>query len=677
MKALLNQNPVSRPRFIALLLALITLTVYLPVVRDSFSGFDDNQYVTENHIVQNGLTGDGIKWAFTTSRTGNWHPLTWISHMLDCELFGLNSGAQHYVNVLFHTANTVLLLLWLFQATRALWPSACIAALFAWHPLHVESVAWLSERKDVLSTFFEMLAFTAYVRYAQSNKVENMQSGEQPAFPTRVWEVPAHQPLYFWLAFICFALGLMAKPMLVTLPFLLLLLDYWPLNRLSISGKKFLAMRNLIFEKWPFFLLTTLSCIVTLWAQYRADMVNTVQQVPISLRLGNIFLNYLHYFGKTVWPFGLSLIYPFSHTLHWVGAIASVLFLGLVTWYAWRVRRRHAYFIVGWLWFLVALVPVIGFVQLVYQPVADRYTYVPLIGIFIITAFSVKDLTAHFKIGTIPVVTASGLILGICLFLTERQLGYWRNDVTLFSHCVSVTKNNSSAHINLGLTFVRQGSTDEALKQLREAIRIAPNNAAGHIFLGDVLATMGSTNEALSQCEAAEKVINLDAQQSTLRDLLGSVFMKLGQFDEAMDQYNQAARYHPDNPGLYCRMGALLFMRSDDAEAVDKVREALRLDPLNVPALTLLAEILASDDNPQIRNGAEAVKLAEKANSITGNNDVSVLDILAMSYAATGRFDKAQQIEEHAIRLAQDAGLETDNLNQRLKLYQLGRPYRE
>jgi len=682
-----GQNPENKPalaagelsngkfRLIALLLALITLVAYLPVTRDRFLNFDDNQYVTDNHFVQSGLTWDGLKWAFTTWHTGNWHPLTWISHMLDCELFGLNSGAQHYVNVLFHAANAVLLLLWLFRATGALWPSAFVAALFAWHPLHVESVAWLSERKDVLSTFFEMLVFIAYTRYTQSVSDERRQIAPQP--PSGLSQASGRGSLFFWPAVVCFALGLMAKPMLVTLPFLLLLLDYWPLNRFPNPGTGFSTIGRLVIEKWPFFLLTAFSCITTLWAQHRQGLVNTLQQAPIPLRLGNAFLDYSQYLGKTIWPVNLSLIYPFSHQLQWGKATAAVVFLLVVTWFVWRMRRRYPYWVVGWLWFLITLVPVIGLVQLVFQSIADRYTYVPLIGIFIIVAFGVKDLIAHHKIEIVPAAIAVGLILSGCLFLTERQLGYWRNSETLFSHAVAVAKNNSGAHINLGITFAQQNRETEALEQFQEAVRVAPDNAAGHIFLGDLLATMGGTNEALIQCEEAEKTINLNPQPAMLHYLLGSLLAKLEHFDEAMSQYNQAARYHPDNPSLYCEMGSLLFMRSDDAEAVDKFREALRLDPSNVPALILLAEILASDDNPQIRNGAAAVTLAEKANVMTGGNDVSVLDVLAMSYAETGRFEEAQQIEQRAIQLAQTAGLETAVLNQRLKLYQSGRPYRE
>jgi tetratricopeptide (TPR) repeat protein len=666
-----------RPRLAILLLALITLAAYLPVIHDDFLSYDDGTYVTNNRIVQNGLTWDGIKWAFTTWRGGFWHPLTWLSHMLDCELFGLNSGTQHYINVLFHTANAVLLLLLLFRFTGAIWASALVAALFAWHPLHTESVAWLSERKDVLSTFFGMLVLLAYTRYASS---QCSTTGKQALANRNVTVTPPGLPsvAFFWLAVICFGLGLMAKPMLVTLPFVMLLLDYWPLNRIStLSISSFLAWGRLVLEKWPFIMLSGIASVVASVAERNAGMVAPFQQVPVLLRLENALVSYVRYLGKTFYPTHLSIIYPLPRHLPWSEVMAAAIFLMFVSVLAWRMRGRCPYLLVGWLWFLGTLVPVIGLVQLNFQSLGDHYTYIPLIGIFIAGAWGMKDLIAQFSIQTLPAVIVTGSVLSACLMVTEYQLSFWRNDEALFGHAVAVTKNNAGARLNLGAALAAEGRLTEALEQFQEAARISPSNALAHIFLGEGFAAVGKTSEALAQSQEARNVLNLNSEQPVLRFDLGLLLTQLGRLNEAMDQYEQAAQFASDNPDLYYEMGRLLFIQNRDADAADKLREALRLDPYNVAALVLLAEILASDNQPQIRNGAEAVALAEKANVLSGGTEPPVLDALAMSYAETGRFKEAQQTEQHAIQLAATAGMETNEMDQRLKLYQSGQPYRK
>lgn len=668
----------ARLRLVALLLALITLAAYLPVSHHSFLSYDDRTYVTNNRVVQNGLTWSGIKWAFTTSRGGFWHPLTWLSHMLDCELFGLNSAAQHYVNVLFHTANTILLLLLFFRLTGALWSSAFVAALFAWHPLHVESVAWLAERKDVLSTFLGMLALLAYARYAQApcSKPQSPDSGAAvaslgpPGYANR-------GPFYFWLALICYVLGLMAKPMLVTLPFVMLLLDFWPLRRISnLSMASFRTGARLTFEKWPFFLFAVIASVLASFAERNAGMTVSLQQVPLLLRLENVPVSYVEYLGKTVWPANLSVMYPLPRHLPWAEVTAAVIFLITITWFAWRLRRRCPYLLVGWFWFLGTLVPVIGLVQLNFQALGDHYTYFPLIGIFVATAFGMKDLIDYLRINVIPVAVMAGSVLATCLIITAHQLSYWRNDETLFSHAVAVAKDNAGARLNLGAAFAAEGRFPEAVEQFQLAVRISPSDAMAHILLGQSFAKMGNTTEALVECQQAQTVLSLNSQQPLLHYYLGSLLARLGRLDEAMNQYDQAAQFASDNPDLFYEMAKLLLLQGHDDHAVDKLRESLRLDPYQVPALVLLAEILASDDQSQIRDGKEALVLAEKANALTDGRQPSVLEALAMAYAETGRFEAAQQVERAAIQLARDTGSETDNMSRRLTLYQSGQPYR-
>ncbi|HTV63922.1 MAG TPA: tetratricopeptide repeat protein, partial [Verrucomicrobiae bacterium] len=511
----------SRPRLIALLLALGTLLVYLPVTRHQFVNYDDGGYVTENPTVKAGLTWHGIKWAFTTWVVGNWHPVTMLSHMLDCQLFGLNSGLQHYENALFHAANTVLLFWLLLRLTQrrpekdlsptssALWPAAFVAALFAWHPLHVESVAWIAERKDVLSTFFELLALMCYACCVTSDRQSSI----------------LHSPSY-WFALVFFLLGLMSKPMLVTMPFVMVLLDFWPLGRfnrlgacgpsphpdplpshqygsgeetaggpeqvhgsLSVSsgnstGKIFQAktLLRLIVEKWPFFLLTVIFCGITFWSQHGTGAVNTAKDFPLIPRIENALISYGRYLLKMIWPVNLAVIYPLFklHGAMTVLAVAMAIALLAVSWLAWKEQARFPYLLTGWFWYLGTLVPVIGLVHVGGASMADRYSYFPLVGIFIIIAFGARDLINRLHIGATVPAAAAMLVLAACVGLTERQLTYWQNSITLFEHAIAITRDNDIAHSNLGLALEKAGEPGKALAQFKEALRISPDSAAMH-----------------------------------------------------------------------------------------------------------------------------------------------------------------------------------------------------
>ncbi len=369
-------------RLASLLLALFTVLVYLPVWFHGYIFFDDPGYVTDNAIVQNGLTWAGLKWAFAGWHAGNWHPLTWLSHELDCELFGLNAGAHHLVNVLFHAANAMLVFrLWL-RLANDFWPSALVAALFAWHPLHVESVAWVAERKDVLSTFFGLLALLAYARFARSNPI-----------PGTAGPLPRKD---FLLAVIFFALGLLAKPMLVTLPFVMLLLDCWPLQRATDGRDKLSEYWHLVLEKWPLFLLAAISCVITFLAQ-REQAVVSLQEYSVGLRLENVVISYADYILKTIWPANLAVFYPLPAYFPAYKIALAALFLLGISIFAWRLRRQAPCLLIGWLWFLGTLVPVIGLVQAGQQAMADRYTYFPAVGLFVMIAFGMKALAGADK----------------------------------------------------------------------------------------------------------------------------------------------------------------------------------------------------------------------------------------------------------------------------------------
>ncbi len=645
-----------RPRLIGLLLALITLLAYLPASRDGFVNYDDQDYVTENPVVQKGLTWTGIQWAFTTGHASNWHPLTWLSHMADCELFGLNPGAHHLVNVLFHTANVVLLLMLLLRLTGELWPAAFVAALFAWHPLHVESVAWISERKDVLSTFFALLTLLAYAKYAKENCRRS-----------------------FWTALAFFTFGLMSKPMLVTLPFVLLLLDYWPLQRLPDFKLEVKTVSRLALEKWPFFLLATVSCVVTFLVQSQrsGDAVASLELVPLHYRFCNALASYGLYLLKMVWPVGLAVFYPLSDHLTWIlmAAITSTVILVIISSFVWRTGRAHAYLPVGWLWFLGTLVPVIGLVQVGGAALADRYTYIPSIGVFLAVTFGVCDLADRFQFPKKAIATAAALILATCLILTENQLRYWHDSETLFAHALAVTKNNHVAHVNLGVALEQKGKLNEALAEYRAAEQLAPELYHIHNNLGNLLDNLGHPNKALVEYREA---VLLNPRLPSLHNGAGIVLAELGRFDEAMSQFKEAARLDPTYPWAHFEIGKMRLKQGRDAEAIDEFREALRIDPDNFQILAYTAHVLAANENPQIRDGRTALVLAVKAKVLTGGAQPFVLDALGMACAETGDFTNAQEVTQRAIDLATAAKMKKlEPLQQRLQLYKNHQPWRE
>jgi tetratricopeptide (TPR) repeat protein len=680
----------SRPRLIGLLLALITLLAYLPVAHNGFLNYDDQVYVTENRVVQNGLTWAGVKWAFTTGHASNWHPVTWLSHMLDCEWFGLNAGAHHSVNLLLHSANAVLLFLLLLRLTSprpgakagassppagALWPSAFVAALFAWHPLHVESVAWISERKDVLSTCFALLSLLAYVRAVTGDK---WQVARTETNAPAVSRFTFHVSHFYWLALFFFALGLMSKPMLVTLPFVMLLLDYWPLQRLSTRNPQLSTCQRLVLEKWPFFLLTIISCVVTFLVQRHGEAVMTFQQFPLHLRAANALIAYERYLGKTFWPSGLAILYPLPNHLSWIRAMAATAIglLGGISWFIWRIHRQYPCLLAGWLWFLGTLVPVIGLVQVGSAAMADRYTYFPLVGVFIAVAFGVRDLAKRFQLPKAAVAAAAALTLAGCLVLTENQLRYWHDSESLFAHTLAVTvEDNPYAQINYGVALEQKGRLAEALVQYREVARMAPDNFEARYNIGNLLDKMGQPEEALPELR---KAVQLNAKLPSFHDALGAVLVELGRFDEAMSQFTEAARLDPAYPAAHFDMGKVLLKQGRDSGAIDEFRAALRLDPDNFQILAYTAHVLAADENPQIRDGKAALVLAAKANALTGGAQPFVLDALGMACAETGDFTNAQEVTESAIDLATAAKIKKlEPLQQRLRLYKNHQPWRE
>ena len=678
----------SRPRLIALLLALVALAVYLPVVGHGFISYDDGDYITQNKMVQGGLTLAGIKWAFTAFYSSNWHPLTWLSLMTDCELFGLNAAGSHLVNALFHAANVVLLFaLWMRLLNRgpdAIWPSAFIAALFALHPLHVESVAWVAERKDVLSTFFGLLTLLFYAQYVIKDNGRLSYS--------------------YWLAVFFFTCGLMSKPMLVTWPFVMLLLDYWPLQRFNLQN-----LQRLLVEKIPFFLLTAVSSVITYFAQSHGA-VKSLAAVPLAYRLENTPVAVMAYLFKTFWPTKMAVIYPMPHSISTAMFVASLVILIVLTAAAWFERKRNPFLMVGWFWFLGTLVPVLGLVKVGDAAMADRYTYIPSIGIFIIVTFGAEKISRNLPLRKLLWAAAIFILVALTV-VTERQLQFWRDDESLFGHAVQVTTDNVDAILNYGIALEDSGKPTEAMTQYQHAEQLAPSSYLAYADVGNLLYYTGDTNGALAQFQQAVK---LNPDSSTLRNRLGNVLAGLGRFAEATNEFHQAIQLDPTDLSPHLNLGAAFARRNDfagatnefsaamrlnpadpsplvewskallqqgrGADAVEKLNQAVQLDPNNFQTLTFAARVLAADENPQIRNGTAALALAQKADALTDGTQPLVKDVLAMAYAEAGQFDDAQKAASDAVQLATGAGMKQETIaamQERLELYLKHQVWRE
>ncbi len=482
----------DRDLLLALVLTLVTLAVYWQVQGHAFVTFDDYQYVVENPHVRHGLTLHGVVWAFTTGYASNWHPLTWLSHMLDCTLYGLNPKGHHFNNLLLHVANALLLFWVLRRMTAALWRSAFVAALFALHPLHVESVAWVAERKDLLSTLFWMMTMGAYVLYVERPGVGRYLS-----------------------TLLLFALGLMAKPMLVTLPFVLLLLDYWPL------GRRHQSPLWLIREKLPFLAFTTISSLITFSVQKNWGSVIFI--LPLKDRIANTLVSYVTYIGKMIWPANLACLYPHPlDTLPTWQVVGSLLLLLSISILVVRARGRRPYLPVGWFWYLGTLVPVIGLVQVGPQAMADRYTYVPLIGLFLMIAWTAAE--TGYKRSALRISLCAGILIPFLAVGSWLQVRSWRTSLTLFEHALAVTRDNLIAHNNLGNIFARQGRFKEARYHLSEALRLNPDHAASHNNLGGVLMQQGQFQEAIAHLS---KAVQIDPEMQAAHYNLGIALQRM------------------------------------------------------------------------------------------------------------------------------------------------------
>ncbi|MEW6668810.1 MAG: tetratricopeptide repeat protein [Thermodesulfobacteriota bacterium] len=568
------------PVLVSLSLAVVTLTVFWQVQGFEFLIWDDYAYIVDNPHVRSGLSMENVLWAFTTAHASYWHPLAWLSHMLDCELYGLNPLGHHFNTLLIHLASTLILFHVLRKMTGALWQSAFVAAIFVIHPLRIESVAWVTERKDVLSVFFWMTTLWAYLRFTERKDASS-----------------------YILTVLSFTLGLMAKPTLVTLPFILLLLDYWPLGRSrfglhgaihpphSAGGIQSPAL--IFLEKTPLFLLAAGSSLVTFLAVNTAGGINA-EAVPLGLRLQNAAISYVKYMGKMFWPADLAFLYP--HSLEppslWLVA-GAVLFLGCLSVLVFVHAVRHPYLLVGWLWYLGTLIPVIGLVQVGTQTMADRFTYVPQVGITIATAWGVSDLLSRGSGRNLFLAVISGLILCFLALSTHSQLRYWKDSISLFSHALQVTDRNFMAHHLLGLALSREGRTPEAMSHFSEALKINPIYVPSLYNLAFAKATEGKLTEAVETYSAA---LRINPKDVTIHNNLGNVLARMGQRDEAVRHFMEALKIDPRYAPAHNNLANVLVEQGRRQEAVRHYTEALRVQPDFAKARHNLERVLRKGD---------------------------------------------------------------------------------
>jgi protein O-mannosyl-transferase len=721
LKPLPERISLGQAALICVVLIALTFGVFGRTGWFGFVNWDDPAYVSSNPIVRQGLTLKGVRWAFTFGGIGHWHPLTWLSHMADCTVFGANPGGPHLVNVALHALAAAILFLTFCEMTGRLWPCAFVAAVFAIHPLRAESVAWIAERKDVLSGVFFMLTLWAYVRFARKTSLRR-----------------------YALMTICFALGLLCKNTLVTLPFVLLLLDWWPLGRMKKKwagdDSSATSFWSLAREKVPLLMLSAGSCVATFLTP---EKVAAIDQVPFLQRVDNAVISYIIYLRQTFFPAGLAALYPNPPGGHPPGKVVmAIVLLTAVSVAIWKARRRCPYLLMGWLWYLGMLVPAIGLVQISYYSHADRYTYLPGIGLVLAITWGAVDLSSRWDhrqglLGGLAAILIAAL--AVCAW---RQTGFWRDSETLWIHALACTTNNYSAENNLGLALMEEGRMEDAMGHFQEALRINPKYAAvaldnlgqaalrqgkleearqyfqssleakpdfapAHDSLGYTLSHMGNVGAALAESRLAVKfkpdqaefhvnygdallqnkqLIEAESEFQTALEMnpflasahngLGGAFLRQGETDAAVTEFQAAIQQDPRLAEAHYNLANALLRLGRVSDAIGELELCLKIAPSDSNAQTSLAWLLAAGPNPSLRDGKKAVELAQQANSMTGGKDPMVLHTLAAAFAETGQFNDAKRAVRAAIALAQANGRmdQSQQLNEELKRYEAGVP---
>jgi tetratricopeptide (TPR) repeat protein len=623
-----------------ILLGVFTFVAFGALLHNDFIRYDDTLYVTENSRVQSGLSLEGFRWALTTRTASNWHPLTWLSHMLDAELFGLSPEGHHLSSLLLHLANGLLLFGMLRWTTGTRWRSAFVTALFALHPMHVESVAWIAERKDVLSTMFWLLTMLAWARYTRDGRSTD-----------------------YALTLVLFALGLMAKPMLVTLPCVLLLLDVWPLGRTRLAaaarpsgwsrsgGGRFHHPAWLIAEKLPLVALSVMSSTITLVAQRSGGAVKDTLLYPLGVRVATALVGYVAYVAKSIWPIDLSIFYlhPRSWPAWQVAGAATVLLA--VSLLVLRLGRRRPYLAVGWFWYLGTLVPVIGMVQVGFQWMADRYSYVPSIGLFIAVVWGLGDLIPARR--RAAAVAAGVAVLLLCGLATRRQVAYWKDTSTLFGHAIALDADNFPAHLVLADFLMHEGRVGEAIAHYDAAVQVEPGYGPARYKLGTVLVRQGRADRALPHLEASYR---LQPEHAETRFYLGLAHERGGDHRRAAEYYREGLELKPADTEARTRLGITLNLAGNPREAIEELRVVLERDPQARAALRYLAVLLATVESAELRDVSAAVRMVERSAALGGGREPLELEALAIVYAAAGRFEEAAQAADRLSQVAEESG---------------------
>jgi tetratricopeptide (TPR) repeat protein len=651
---------------IAVLLALVTIAIYWPATGHDFINFDDPLYITDNPHIRAGLTWEGLAWAFgrVHGEGTYWHPVSWVSHMVDCQLYGLKPRGHHLTNVLVHAANAVLVFLVFRRMTGAFWRCVVLAALFALHPLQVDSVAWVAERKNLLSAFFWLLTTWAYVRYAEKSVASSQWSVVRP--PSAVllrrtggpWFLsPLPSYIFYLLCLSFFALGLMCKPVLVTLPFVLLLLDYWPLRRFDLStlnspprqsevtAGQLSTILRLVREKIPFLVLAAASSLITLLAHHVLGMLDSVARLPLDRRVENALVSYVRYLGKTFWPSRLAVFYPYPAVWPRWDVVTCGLLLLVISGLVLGTARRRPWLLVGWFWFLGVLVPFSGLVQAGAQALADRFMYVPAIGIMVAVIWGLHELARGGRYRPIGLAVAGGAAIILCLALTRQQIGYWSDSEALLQHALEVTENNYVVRHALGVALGKKGQIGEALRQFQEAIRLRPDRAEAHNDLGAALGKKGQIGEAIHQFQ---ETIRLDPGYADAHDNLGAALVGKGQIDEAIRQFQEAIRLKPDHAEAHYNLGVALGLKGQTDEAIRQYQEATRLKPDNADAHYNLGLALSLKGQTD-----EAIRRFEEA--LKANPDYpEAHNHLGLAFVRQGQMDEAIRQFQAALRLKPD-----------------------
>jgi len=637
---------------ICLFLSITTLIAFWQLKDNDFVNYDDYKYIVDNPHVKEGFDASTVAWAFTNYHVGHWHPLTWLSFILDYKLYGLNPSGYHLTNLFLHVINTLLLFLLFTGMTQAVWQSAAVAALFAIHPLHVESVAWVVERKDVLSTLFFILAMISYAGYVKRQKVQ----------------------LYI-VTLLLFIFGLMCKPMLVTLPFVLLLLDYWPLRRFKLgssdeaaqsaeltSGKQsskkkktkrqtvevaphYSSLPHLVKEKIPFFILSALSSLITVLAAQGAGAASGLEALPLGTRISNAVVSYVIYMWKMIWPQNLAVFYPHPGMLPVWEVLGALLVLALITYLVVRAANKFPYLPVGWLWYLGTMVPVIGIVQAGAQAMADRYTYIPLIGVFVMIVWGLPELAKTWRHQRIMLGILAGFIITMMVIGSWLQVRYWHESVTLFQHALDVTPQNATAHNNLGTAFREKGDMDKAIFHYMEAARIDPKDPKPYYNIGEVLAQRGEIKGAIPYFQ---KALDIKPDFLKARYNLGLAFMQMGDLEQASQHFRETIRIMPADKEANLNMGVIQARRGNYDEAISYFYRVLQTRPDYAEAHKNLGIALMQKGYLY-----EAISRLQEALRILPS-DPEIPYILGRVFAKQGNLDKAAMYLTKSLEIKPD-----------------------